>query len=90
METALGGEPYFTNYTEKFKGCLDYIWYTPSRLRVLAVYNVPDERSFEAQGLLGLPGVNYPSDHLLLCCDFMVVGGGGNDMRRRGVVGGRK
>lgn len=77
METALGGEPYFTNYTATFKGCLDYIWYTPSRLRVLAVYNIPDERSFEIQGLEGLPAVNYPSDHLLLCCDFMVIGGGG-------------
>lgn len=68
MVTGTGSEPLYTNYTAGFKGTLDYIWYTPNKLRVLAVTAVPDEATLKATGE-GLPNVAYPSDHVMLCCD---------------------
>jgi len=80
MMEATGSEPLFTNYTVNFKGTLDYIWYTPSRLRVMAVSNIPSESDLISSevGLEGLPSANYPSDHLMLCCDVaLCVSGSG-------------
>jgi CCR4-NOT transcription complex subunit 6 len=78
MEAALGSEPPYTNFTGNFKGTLDYIWYTPGRLRVLAVTNVPDPNELFEQCGEGLPSANYPSDHVMLCADvaFAVSGTG--------------
>ena len=59
METTLGGEPPYTNFTAKFKGTLDYVWFTPGRLRVLAVTNVPDPQDLFAQCGEGLPRCAY-------------------------------
>ena len=55
MEATLGAEPPYTNFTAKFKGTLDYVWFTPGRLRVLAVTNVPDPQDLFAQCGEGLP-----------------------------------
>ena len=49
MVTATGSEPLYTNFTANFKGTLDYIWYTPGRLRVLAVTNRSEEHTSELQ-----------------------------------------
>lgn len=76
MEVALGGEPVFTNYTQKFKGCLDYMFYTPQRLRVMAISNIPTAPELQAQNGPGLPSATYPSDHLLLCCDVTFAASG--------------
>ena len=78
MEATLGAEPPYTNFTGKFKGTLDYIWYTPGRLRVLAVTNVPDPQDIFNQCGEGLPSASYPSDHIMLCTDiaFSVAGAG--------------
>lgn len=75
---AFGMEPQFTNYTRNFKGTLDYIWYTPSRLKMMAVSTPPSEEDISAN-CEGLPSVQYPSDHILLCCDaaLNLSGGGG-------------
>jgi CCR4-NOT transcription complex subunit 6 len=78
MATALGEEPSFTNYTKNFRGTLDYMWYTPSRLKVLAVSNIPDESEVIQYGE-ALPNVCYPSDHLLLCCDLLLTASSGNN-----------
>ncbi len=79
MNTALGGEPIFTNYTAKFKGTLDYIFYTPSRLRILAVTSPPDESDIRNVAGDGLPCPCYPSDHVLLSCDVaMITSGNGS------------
>jgi hypothetical protein len=55
MEATLGAEPPYTNFTAKFKGTLDYVWFTPGRLRVLAVTNVPDPQDLFVQCGEGLP-----------------------------------
>ncbi len=82
MFSGMGEEPQFTNYTANFKGTLDYMFYTPSRLRVMAVSALPEEEEIRATGGEGLPSTSYPSDHLLLCCDMiMTVSGTGSIVR---------
>jgi CCR4-NOT transcription complex subunit 6 len=76
MNAALGYEPAFTNYTAKFKGTLDYIFFSPGRLRILAVTAPPDEHDVQAVAGEGLPCPCYPSDHILLCCDVAMITSG--------------
>ena len=64
METVLGEEPVYTNYTRGFRGTLDYIWYTPKRLRVTAGAALPEEQELQIVSGDGLPCTCYPSDHL--------------------------
>lgn len=67
-----GMEPAYTNYTATFKGTLDYMWYTPSKLRVLTTASIPDEEVLTAAGE-ALPNTQFPSDHLSLCCDVQLA-----------------
>ncbi len=79
MEAAFGSEPSFTNFTGKFKGTLDYIYYSPNRLRIMAATSIPDEHDLRQLAGEGLPCACYPSDHILLCCDVaMIVSGSGS------------
>eukprot|EP00981_Chlorochromonas_danica_P000134 scaffold38_cov130-Ochromonas_danica.AAC.1 len=64
MRTGLGAEPSFTNYTSKFKGTLDYIFYTPSRLRVMAVTAIPEEEDIRM-----IAGDSLPSAGNILTVD---------------------
>jgi CCR4-NOT transcription complex subunit 6 len=75
MGSSFGMEPHFTNYTKLFKGTLDYIWFTPGRLKVLAVTDLPSEDDIAEHGE-ALPSVSYPSDHLMLCCDVALLSAG--------------
>eukprot|EP01041_Mallomonas_annulata_P008324 gene8324-17133_t len=83
MVTAVGEEPAFTNYTTGYVGTLDYIWYSPSRIRVLAVSALPEEMEILAKGE-ALPSPERPSDHLMVSCDLSLVasGGGGGSLFR--------
>lgn len=76
LAAGFGEEPKFTNFTQKFKGTLDYIFYTPSRLRIMAVTTFPEESEVAAMAGEGLPCVSYPSDHIYLCCDVALIGTG--------------
>lgn len=65
--TTMGGaEPLFTNYTEGFKGCLDYITYVPDGLRCSAVGELPPESALKED--VALPNAKQPSDHLPVLC----------------------
>ena len=68
MSTVQKTEPAFTNYTTNCKGTLDYIWYTPSRVKVMACTAIPEEKDLLEFGE-SLPNAMYPSDHLMICCD---------------------
>ena len=85
MATAIGSEPVFTNFTATFKGTLDYIWYTPGRLKVLAVNDIPDPLDIFEQCGDGLPSACYPSDHVMLCTDLAFSLTGNGTMTRPGV-----
>jgi CCR4-NOT transcription complex subunit 6 len=74
-QTVLGEEPWTTNYTENFKGVLDYIWYSAQNLMPLSVVMVPDKKQLAKHGE-ALPSTEYSSDHIMLISDMQIIGNG--------------
>jgi hypothetical protein len=74
-EPSASFEPDFTNYTESFKGCIDYLLYSnhPS-LSLVDVLPVLQRKDMQAAQCVGIPSVNpaEPSDHLPLAATFNV------------------
>jgi len=68
-ESCNGKEAAYTNYTEDFKGTLDYIFFSSELLAVLAVSQVDDESQLSQE--VALPSSTRPSDHLSLVATFM-------------------
>lgn len=68
-ETCNGREAQYTNYTEDFKGTLDYIWFSSDLLDVLAISQVDDESQLTHE--IALPSSTRPSDHVSLVATFM-------------------
>merc|ERR1719311_175151 len=68
-ETCNGREAQYTNYTEDFKGTLDYIWFSSDTLAVLAISQVDDESQLMQE--TALPSSTRPSDHVSLVTTFM-------------------
>lgn len=61
----LGRESEWTNYTENFKGNLDYIFYSPELLLPRAVLPVPAEGDLKKHSTTSaIPNQLFPSDHL--------------------------
>lgn len=60
------GFPAYTNYTEDFKGCLDYIFYSPDSFTVEEIVPIPSEEAVSRD--VGLPSELFPSDHIPLIC----------------------
>lgn len=65
----LDNHPDFTNYTDKFKDTLDYIFYTSNNLRLLRIVKLPDAKLIDEDCL---PNSIYPSDHLVLYSEFEI------------------
>ncbi|CAK9103165.1 Carbon catabolite repressor protein 4 homolog 1 (CCR4 homolog 1) [Durusdinium trenchii] len=63
-----GHEAEFTNYTEDFKGTLDYIWFSPQVLEVVAITQVDEECELRKEQ--ALPSSTCPSDHVSLVASF--------------------
>lgn len=63
-ETCNGREAQYTNYTEDFKGTLDYIWFSADTLDVLAISQVDEESQLTQE--TALPSSTRPSDHVSL------------------------
>jgi CCR4-NOT transcription complex subunit 6 len=74
-QTVLGDEPWVTNYTQNFKGVLDYIWYSMPNLRPIAVAPVPDEAELTRNGE-ALPSTEYSSDHIMLIAEMQIATNG--------------
>lgn len=62
------GTPKYTNYTDEYKGLLDYIFVERRKFSVKRVIPVPSEE--ELQQYEGLPNAVYPSDHVSLVVDL--------------------
>jgi len=62
-----GTEPPFTNYTENFKGCLDYILLY-GNVNVVGGVALPDQTELSIE--TALPNSRIPSDHLPLVLDI--------------------
>lgn len=60
------GTPQYTNYTEAFSGCLDYIFYDKSCFSVEEVVPLPSHEDVIQHK--ALPSVTFPSDHIALVC----------------------
>ncbi|XP_065628188.1 carbon catabolite repressor protein 4 homolog 2 [Quercus suber] len=60
-------EPAFTNFTNKFFGTLDYIFYTDNSLIVESLLELVD---LESIGNNGIPSPTWPSDHIALMASF--------------------
>lgn len=67
-EECCGREAEYTNFTEEFRGTLDYIWFTPDNLTVLAISQVDDESQLTQE--TALPSSTRPSDHVSLVATF--------------------
>ncbi|XP_976374.3 2',5'-phosphodiesterase 12 [Tribolium castaneum] len=65
------GSPTYTNYTDDFRGCLDYIFIEKGKMRVCNVVPFPKNEDLEA--FEGLPNEVYPSDHLALVVDLEII-----------------
>lgn len=60
------GFPQYTNYTQKFIGCLDYIFYDKTHLKVVDVVPMPSHEEIVRE--TALPNEKVPSDHIPLVC----------------------
>jgi CCR4-NOT transcription complex subunit 6 len=68
-EMCNGSEAQYTNYTEEFKGTLDYVWFSTETLAVLAISQVDDEPQLQQE--TALPSSTRPSDHISLVTTFL-------------------
>ncbi|MES1919280.1 hypothetical protein MHBO_001138 [Bonamia ostreae] len=64
----LNKEPSYTNYTESFKGCLDYLLFSKGSLEVLKVLDCYPENVLKEH--LALPSPRFASDHIQLVAEF--------------------
>jgi CCR4-NOT transcription complex subunit 6 len=71
-QSVLGDEPWVTNFTQNFKGVLDYIWYSAPNLRPLAVAPIPEEKELTRTGE-ALPSTEFSSDHIMLIADMQFI-----------------
>jgi len=67
--TVCKSEPRFTNFTSEFQGTLDYIWFSPNTLAILAISAVDDAKSLREE--CALPSSTRPSDHISLVCTLL-------------------
>lgn len=61
------GTPKFTNYTDDFKGCLDYI-FCEKDVKVTQVLPFPSEEELSRN--IAIPNQYFPSDHIALVADL--------------------
>lgn len=66
--SVLNREPTTTNFTDKFSGVLDYIWFSGAHLQALSVVDVDDKEVLERY--TALPSPLLPSDHIALVCQL--------------------
>lgn len=62
------GTPKYTNFTEGFADCLDYIYYDTKHLSVAQVIPLPSHEEIIQH--TALPSIVCPSDHIALVADL--------------------
>jgi 2',5'-phosphodiesterase len=68
------GTPKYTNFTQGFKDCLDYIFYQTDGLRVAQVVPFPSEEELSTH--VAIPSVVFPSDHIACVADLELMNQG--------------
>lgn len=67
LASACGLKTSFTNYVRGYIGCLDYVLYQSTQLRLSGLAPLPTESEVQDTAL---PSGRFPSDHISLCYDF--------------------
>ncbi|CAH2214735.1 jg4458, partial [Pararge aegeria aegeria] len=62
------GTPQYTNFTDGFADCLDYIFYEKSKLIVQQVIPFPSVEELKVH--TALPSIVFPSDHIAVISDL--------------------
>ena len=62
------GYPKYTNYTQGFKDCLDYVWIEKDAVEVKQVVPFPSEEELAMH--TALPNIVFPSDHVPIIVDL--------------------
>ena len=62
------GTPKYTNYTQGFKDCLDYIFIEDGMFDVEQVIPLPNEEELSQH--IALPNIVFPSDHVAIVADL--------------------
>jgi CCR4-NOT transcription complex subunit 6 len=71
----------FTNFTPSFKGTIDYIFYGDGLTLTSVLSPVEDEYT---EGVVGLPSIHFPSDHIFTAAKFALTDRGPAGARRAG------
>ena len=66
--TSAAGYPKYTNYTQGFKDCLDYVWIEKEALEVKQVVPFPSDEELSLH--VALPNIVFPSDHVPVIVDL--------------------
>ncbi|KAL6762361.1 hypothetical protein V8C86DRAFT_3130935 [Haematococcus lacustris] len=72
-------EPIITTKTDRFAGCLDYIWVDPRHFRVTATLDLPFDQplnwrsAFNDVDFPSIPNAQFPSDHLAMACSLCLL-----------------
>lgn len=69
MQSACG-VPKYTNFTDGFKDCLDWIYYDTNKFSVEQMIPLPSDE--ELQEHIAIPSVVFPSDHVALVVDLKI------------------
>lgn len=67
LDTYLGQDLGFTNYTPMFKETIDYIFYSEGLTLTGVMSPIEDEYTVKC---IGLPSIHFPSDHILIGARF--------------------
>lgn len=60
--------PKYTNFTTQFAGCIDYIYYETTNLRVIQTVPTPTDQELKSRS--AIPSAVCPSDHIALIADL--------------------
>ncbi|XP_013772660.2 uncharacterized protein LOC106457757 [Limulus polyphemus] len=64
------GDMHFTNFTNDFKGVIDYIFYPDQYMRIVGLLGPLDDQLLRENNVVGFPHPLIPSDHLPLLVEL--------------------
>ncbi|VDM47289.1 unnamed protein product [Toxocara canis] len=75
---------HFTNYTEKFSGMIDHMFFTPQSLLRLGLLGPLDDAWIRDNNIFGFPHPHIPSDHIPIMAQFALISNNYHKLLRPG------